>query len=166
MPQPASIQPRHFLLLWAGSFLLWVVLAGPAWPDLVAGVFVAASAAWISLLLGFDTPAHPPRLGAWGGFLLRFLGETVHAGADVAWRVAQPSVPLDPGWIRHPYRLPAGADRELFLSISSLVPGSLPCGEESGKEVVHCLDLRQPVGAALAASERRLALAQGRRIDG
>jgi multicomponent Na+:H+ antiporter subunit E len=46
--------------------------------------------------------------------------------------------------------------RNVFTAYSSLLPGTVPCGEDDGGIVYHCLDISQPVLEQLAAEELRL----------
>ena len=46
--------------------------------------------------------------------------------------------------------------------MTSLLPGTLPCGSDaSGGLAIHCLDVSQPVAAQLAAEEAVLLQALG-----
>ena len=42
-------------------------------------------------------------------------------------------------------------------AITSLMPGTLPCGESETEIVFHCLDIEQPILAELAEGEAMLA---------
>ena len=53
--------------------------------------------------------------------------------------------------------MPAGLARNTFTTITSLLPGTVPCGEEDGVLIYHCLDTTQPVVDQLLDEERRLA---------
>jgi multicomponent Na+:H+ antiporter subunit E len=44
----------------------------------------------------------------------------------------------------------------VFTTLTSLLPGTVPTGEENGKLLYHCLDVEQPVIAELAAEEAAL----------
>ena len=63
---------------------------------------------------------------------------------------------MRPGFIRYASRLAPGARRNAFTSYTSLLPGTVPCGDEEGEIVFHCLDVRQPIAEQLAEEERRL----------
>jgi multicomponent Na+:H+ antiporter subunit E len=41
----------------------------------------------------------------------------------------------------------------VFTTLTSLLPGTVPTGEENGEILYHCLDVEQPVAAELAAEE-------------
>ena len=63
------------------------------------------------------------------------------------------------------FDFPEGIARNTFATITSMMPGTVPCGEIDGVLEYHCLDIREPVVEALWAEERRLAraLTAGRR---
>jgi multicomponent Na+:H+ antiporter subunit E len=93
------------------------------------------------------------------GLALRFLYQSVVAGADVARRALDPRLPLRPGFVAYPVRFPPGTARNVFTTLTSLLPGTVPAGEESGKLLYHCLDVDQPVVSQLAAEEAALSRA-------
>ena len=136
---------------------LWLVLFGTDAAGLAVGVATALAAGWVSLRL------LPPRAGrmrplAMAGVGLRFLWQSVVAGADVAWRALDPRLPLQPGLVRCRLRLAPGPLRSGFLALSSLLPGTLPVEvAPEGTALIHGLDLRQPVQRDFAAAEARFA---------
>jgi multicomponent Na+:H+ antiporter subunit E len=142
----------------AGFFLLWIVLIGVAPADLAAGIVPAAAAAWVSLRLA-PPGAGRVRFSALPGFTLRFLWQSVIAGWDVARRAFDPRLPLQPGFVRFPARLPRGQARNAFASYTSLLPGTVPAEDDGESLLYHCLDVRQPVAAQLAAEEAAFARA-------
>jgi multicomponent Na+:H+ antiporter subunit E len=152
-----SVAPRA-LARAAGFLVLWLVLAGADPGDLVAGLATAAAATWASLHL---MPPGSSRFSPAGLALLalRFLCQSVIAGADVAWRALDPRLPLRTGFVAYPVRFSPGSARNAFATLTSLLPGTVPAGEERGQLVYHCLDVGQPVVSQLAAEEAALARA-------
>ncbi len=149
----AAIPLRPAVTRAVGFLGVWVVLSGYALPDLVPGVVAALAATWVSLRLA---PSGPNRMQplALTKVALRFLRQSVLAGADVARRALDPKLPLDPGFIRYSTGLPPDTARNAFTALMSLLPGTVPVGsDQSGALVIHCLDIRQPVTAQLAAEE-------------
>lgn len=139
-----------------GFLGVWVVLSGYALVDLLPGVIAALAATWVSLRL---LPSRRNRMQplALTKVALRFLRQSVFAGADVARRALDPKLPLDPGFITYSTGLPPGTARNAFTALMSLLPGTVPVGsDQSGALVIHCLDIRQPVAAQLAAEEALL----------
>jgi multicomponent Na+:H+ antiporter subunit E len=156
--------PRSALLRGIAFFGLWLVLiqsvkAG----DIAFGVGVAITATWVSLRLS------PPVAGCvrFSSLLLllpHFLWQSVRAGVDVARRALSPRVDLHPGLVTCPLGFPPGQARNTFATITSLLPGTVPCDEAGGDLVYHCLDTTQPIVEQLWEEERRLrsALVAGR----
>lgn len=145
----------------AGLLAFWLLLIGADPADLPVGVLAAAVAARASLRL---LPPGSRRLrgGALATIALRLLGQSLGAGVDVAQRALSPRLPLRPGFVSHPLRLPPGPARDAFCALTSLLPGTLPSGtDERGVLRVHCLDLAQPIAERLAADEARFTRALG-----
>ncbi len=143
-----------------GFLVLWLVLAGFNPGDLPAAAVAVIGATWTSLRLlppgASLSPAAIARLA------LRFPRQSLMAGIDVARRAFDPRLPLRPGFVTVPTRLPAGTPRDAFCAFASLLPGTLPADtNEDGTLLVHCLDIGQPVAAQMAADEELFARALG-----
>lgn len=161
LPRPRA---RSALARGLGLFGFWLLLAAP-WvgrpgaeilADLAIGGLAAIWATWVSLRL---LPPAPGRLrwGALARLAVHFLWQSVVAGLDVALRAFHPRLPLRPGFMAYPVRLPPGQGRAAFGAFTSLMPGTLPVGTDSDDTLVyHCLDLDQPVATNLARDERLL----------
>jgi multicomponent Na+:H+ antiporter subunit E len=162
-PEPAAPRLPSYLevaVVRAASFAaLWLaMMPSTEVLDLAVGVFSVASATWTSLWL------RPPatgclRVGMLLALLPHFLWESVRAGVDVALRAMGPRVRVKPGYIDCPLGFPPGLARNRFSSITSLLPGTVPCGDRDGVLVYHCLDTDQPVVEQLWAEEKLLARA-------
>lgn len=149
-----------------GLFALWLLLTRAEPADLLIGAVTAAAATWASSQL-LPLRSRRVRIGAAVGIALRLLAQSVVAGFDVARRALDPRLPIRPGFVSHPLRLPSGVSRDAFCALASLAPGTVPSGtDESGALLVHCLDVGQPVLAQLAADEARFAGATGELVDG
>jgi multicomponent Na+:H+ antiporter subunit E len=138
------------MALWYG---VWVVVAGWSPWNAVVGIPTAALAAWVGLIL---LPPGGRRLALLrvARYAVGFLWQSVVAGVDVAWRVCQPRMNLQPGIVRVAPRLPEGSARLMFRGLASLQPGSLACGvDEEGYLLFHCLDTRQDVEGALLRAQ-------------
>jgi multicomponent Na+:H+ antiporter subunit E len=151
---PAGL-PRAAAFRAAGFLGLWLALVGADPADLPAAAAAVVAATWTSLRL---LPPGGSRRSfvAMARLALRFLRESVVAGVDVAKRALDPRLPLQPGFVTYPVRFPPGLARNAFTTLTSLLPGTVPAGEEKGQLVYHCLDVDQPVVAQLAAEEAAL----------
>jgi multicomponent Na+:H+ antiporter subunit E len=139
-----------------GFLVLWVVLMrSAAAKDFAVGVGAAVLATWVSHRV-FPPGALRVRWTPLPGVSLRFLWQSVRAGIDVARRAFSPALPLDLGFISYRVGFPPGPARNIFTALTSLLPGTVPVGEQDGAIVYHCLDVHQPVVEELAAEEADL----------
>jgi len=135
---------------------LWIALIGAAPADLAVGACAVALATWASLAL---IPAGPPAW-RWGKVLAAiptFLGKSVAASFDVARRALSPRLDVNPGFVTFPTTMPRGDRRNAFTTLTSLMPGAVPCYDAEDGIVYHCLDVGQPVLDGIAADEARFA---------
>jgi multicomponent Na+:H+ antiporter subunit E len=134
-------------------FGLWIAIDQSFKPgNLLVGGFASVAATALSLWL-LPPASGRVRMGALLWLLPRFLWQSLRAGVDVAWRVFQPSMPIQLGFVSYPVGLPRGSARNAFELISSLMPGSVPTDESEQAIEYHVLDASQPVAAQLAAEE-------------
>lgn len=154
---------RAILVRGIAYFLVWMIMAGGQLADVAPGLAAAVLATWISLvLLPLDPAFAQVRPLAVLRLALRFVWGSVVAGFDIARRAFSPSLPLKPGYVAYPVALPPGTSRNLFTSVTSLMPGTLPTGtDESGRLIYHCLDVEQPVLQELGQEETQLVAALG-----
>jgi multicomponent Na+:H+ antiporter subunit E len=150
------------LLARAAGFLgFWLILSDFSIVEFLVGAFAAllAAAASVRLLPPERWRFRPVVLT---GLAARFLWQSIWSGIDVAWRALDPRLPLRPGFVRYRPQLPAGPARNAFLTVTSLLPGTLPCGpDEEGGVAVHCLDVSQPVVDQLSVEEVAFSRAVG-----
>lgn len=140
----------------AGWFLcLWLILAGADPADIPAAAVAVTAATWASLRLLEPTTARRS-FPAICRLVLLFLYYSIVAGMDVARRAFDPRLPLRPGFVRFQTRLLRGVPRNVFAAITSLLPGTVPTGEDHDELVYHCLDVEQSVAAELATEEAAL----------
>jgi multicomponent Na+:H+ antiporter subunit E len=137
-------------------FVFWLILSGTKPADFVVGALTAIAATWVR-------PA-PVADGQWrlstvalARLVLRFPLQSITAGIDVARRAFDPRLPLRPGFVVYRSRLAPGAARNAFTTLTSLLPGTLPCGaDDRGGLMIHCIDVDQPVIEQLGAEEALL----------
>ncbi|HEY2528351.1 MAG TPA: Na+/H+ antiporter subunit E [Xanthobacteraceae bacterium] len=159
--------PSDAIVRMAEFLAFWLVLFGLSLRTLLVGILAAVIATWTSLRL-LPVGVWRFRPLALAQLALSFLRQSLGAGIDVAWRALDPRLPLRPGFVIYQPHLPPGLMRSVFCTITSLLPGTLPCEtEESGSIVIHCLDASQTVTNELAAQEAALIRALGDgRYDG
>ena len=148
---------RSAVLRVLGFAALWIMLTGGNPADLGVGAVAALVATWASLRV---LPPGTSRIRpiALARLVVRFLCQSVVAGADVARRALDPRLPLHPGFVVYPVGLPRGPARHMFTTLMSLLPGTVPTGsDERGELLIHCLDTGQPVAAQLTMEEEAFA---------
>ncbi|MCG2670656.1 multisubunit Na+/H+ antiporter subunit MnhE [Bradyrhizobium sp. CCBAU 11434] len=152
----AHVAARVSVASRAAWFLcLWLVLAGATLDDVPAAATAVGAATWTSLrFLAPGSSRLSPR--ALGRLVLLFLYHSIVAGADVARRALDPRLPLRPGFVAYPTGLPPGPRRNVFATLTSLLPGTVPAGDQNAQIFYHCLDVERPVIAELAAEEEAL----------
>lgn len=139
---------------------LWFVLNQGDQSTWVFGLPVVIIATLLSLLL---TPA-----GRWSfspiglmRFILYFLRESLLSSVDVAARVFQPQIPLQPGMVHYSLRLSDPTALVIIANSTSLLPGtfSVDLVENEGVHtlIVHVLDINDETTAALIRLEEQVA---------
>ena len=145
------------LIRWALLMALWIVLMGfGKTADLIVGSIAALVASKVSLWL-MPPSAQYVQVRELILFFPHFLWQSVLSGWDVARRALHPKMPLNTGFIQYPVKQSAGYLRNTFASITSLLPGTVPCGESAQQLEYHALDTTIDVCASLKNEERLLA---------
>lgn len=144
-----------------GLFALWLVLLPSAAPgDLVLGAGTALSAAWVSVRL-LPRGSARMRTLALLAYAPHFFLYSVRAALDVARRAFSADMRLRPGYVEYETDFAPGFARNTFAAITSLMPGSVPCGERDRTLEYHALDATEPVAAQLREEEAALRDALG-----
>jgi multicomponent Na+:H+ antiporter subunit E len=150
---------RFALLLGA-----WLVITAGDPAALPVGVLTVLAGVALSVRL-VQPGARTVRLQAVLALVPSFLADSLKGGVDVARRAFDPRLPLRPGWIEYPLRLPPGLSRVSLGNFLSLMPGSLAAGEHHGALYVHCLDTSGELEPRIASEEERIARSIGVRLD-
>ncbi|MGE0823020.1 MAG: Na+/H+ antiporter subunit E [Candidatus Binatia bacterium] len=151
-------------LLFVAAFIVWCLFSWP--PDgghILVGIFVAAI---VALLLGEMVIRHPRLLARYPRryvyFCLQyvpvFLWEVLKANLDVAYRVIDPRLPINPGIVKITTSLRSDIALTLLANSITLTPGtmSVDIGEDHSALYVHWIDVRtrDVEGATKAIAER------------
>lgn len=132
----------------------WLALDGTG--SLPVGLAFALAGALVGSLL-VPGEAHRWRPLRLLGFAAWFLQASLRGGLDVLLRAAAPSLPVAPRLHRHRLGLPPGPPRTVFVSVLSLVPGTLSVDLEEDAQVLVVHVLAAEAVAGVAALERRVA---------
>jgi multicomponent Na+:H+ antiporter subunit E len=150
----ARIATRPILGRIAVFGTLWVVLAGSEPKALAVGAVALSASVWLSLRL-LPGPRHLVfrRLL---GHVPAFIRGSLHGGLDVARRALSPGMPLAPGWVEVPVRLPDGGRVAMGAELS-LMPGTLAAGVREDRLLIHLLDTEAGFETAIAHEEAAIA---------
>jgi multicomponent Na+:H+ antiporter subunit E len=144
----------------------WWILAPPGQGGWWAGVVAVVAGFGAHRALGGSSVAEarlrPLRLPA---FLPWFLFQSMKGGADVARRALAPSLPLEPGFLGYPLRIPEGPARVFFLNAISLLPGTFSARLEGAELRVHVLAEPDLAPDRLARLEARVARLFGLELE-
>jgi multicomponent Na+:H+ antiporter subunit E len=135
---------------------IWCIFDGVKPMGLVAGLVTAGLVTWSSLKL-FPTSATRFRVFPFLALALHFMRSSIVAALEVAKYAFRRQPGLHPGFVTYDCGIPAGTKRDLYLSMVSLMPGSLPVDvDQNSRVIMHCLDINQPIVEQMADNEARL----------
>jgi multicomponent Na+:H+ antiporter subunit E len=135
------------------ALVAWLALQGLDRP--LIGLVVILFAAAAGALIATDRPQRW-RLHRLPGFALYFVLASLRGGFDVAWRALHPALPIAPRFVEVPLDLPPGQPRTLFVSVLSLMPGTLSADLEEGGRILVVHALSDQAEASVAELERRV----------
>jgi len=136
--------------------VLWCIFDGIKPISLVVGLITAGLVTWSSLQL-FPASNRRLRIFPFLALALHFMWSSIGAALEVAKYAFRRQPGLHPGFVTYDCDIPAGTKRDLYLSMVSLMPGSLPVDvDDNGRVIIHCLDINQPIAKQMANDEARL----------
>jgi multicomponent Na+:H+ antiporter subunit E len=135
---------------------VWLGLNGRDHASWLIGLPAVLAAAAMATRLQL-TPRTQLRWQGLIAFFVYFLRQSVLGGWDVARRVLAPRLDICPGHVAYNSALPTGPARYLFLSVISLLPGTLSADDDGENVKVHVLDESSDWRAELGELELRVA---------
>ncbi|SDJ16601.1 multicomponent Na+:H+ antiporter subunit E [Ferrimonas sediminum] len=134
--------------------LLWWVLSSGSVHSWWVGLPVVCMATLVSVKL---VPAFSFSVTGLMCFLLFFFWHSLRGAVDVAWRAFHPGMPIFPGVVDFPLRLPQGISRVCLVNTVSLLPGTLGIELGANSLKVHVLDMRKAARPELMRLEQMVA---------
>ena len=151
----------HYVLVFALSWLAWLLLAGQmSTEELLAGAVVALAVTLVSghhLAIYSGVRFSPQGVVHIAGFLFVFLRSLVYANIDMARRVLSPSLPIRPEIVTVETQLQSSLGKLLLTNAITLTPGTLAVDVEDNQVKVHWVYC--PAG--LDAAARTTAIVSG-----
>jgi len=130
------------------SLALWLLLSFSLdWQHLLVGALVASV---VALLMGdmFTEQAHKwftPRRYVWFFiYIFVFVWECIKSNIDVAWRVLNPKLPINPGIVKVKTVLKTETGLTFLANFITLTPGTLSVDidKEEGCIYIHWIDVK------------------------
>ncbi len=125
-------------------FVVWLGLTSSLHPqELLAGALISAGVVWLAIPpRPGDAARRPWRLGAALAYLPVFLKNLILANIDVAARVLNPKLPINPGIVRVTTALTAPHQRLILANSITLTPGTVTLELDGPNMYVHWLDVQ------------------------
>ncbi|MFH1201985.1 MAG: Na+/H+ antiporter subunit E [Candidatus Omnitrophota bacterium] len=136
------------IILFILAFLIWSFLVWP--PDyqhLLIGIFVSAFVAFMTGDMFVKRPHMFKSIKRYFWFLYYiplFLWECIKANIDVAYRVAHPDLPINPGIVKVKTTLKSDTGLTFLANSITLTPGtmSVDIDAENGFLYIHWIDVK------------------------
>lgn len=147
----------HFRIAWfrvVAFAFMWVMLTEGSVNSWLVGAPIVLVATLISMVLVSPfscSVIHSVH------FVPFFIWNSLRGGANVAWCALNPKIPIAPGLIDFPLRLPPGISRVFMANTVSLLPGTLSVNLGKNHLKVHVLDTRKNVLSELMTLEKIVA---------
>lgn len=134
------------LLLFIVAFIIWGMFTWvPDRQEMIVGAVVSGG---IALIFGNIFSIHPVKVfnpRRWAYFIYYvpfFLYYVVKANIDVAYRVAHPRLPINPGIVKIKTELKSEIAQSMLANSITLTPGTLSVDIKDGYMYVHWIDVK------------------------
>ncbi len=127
-------------------FVVWVILTQSFDPqELFTGLIVAAIVSMISPAIASDKPKkwfQPKRYVYLIIYLFYFIWQMIKSNLDVAKRVINPKLPINPGIVKVKTKLKTNAAKLALANSITLTPGTLTVDIHDEWFYIHWIDVR------------------------
>jgi multicomponent Na+:H+ antiporter subunit E len=137
-------------ILFVLAYIVWCLLNWPPdWQHLSVGIFVALFVAYLTGDLFIQTPErlkHPRRYWYFVfQYVPVFLWECLKANIDVAYRVAHPKLPINPGIVKVKTKLKSETALTFLANSITLTPGtmSVDIDKDNGVLYIHWINVKE-----------------------
>jgi len=136
---------KNAVFLFITLFLLWILLAGTHAQELLSGAIVSL----LLTLIFFqnsqffsEIKLSPKALIYLLLYVFVFLWELVKSNLDVAFRVLNPKLPINPGIVKVKTRLKSRIGRIILANSITLTPGTLTVETDKENFYIHWIDIK------------------------
>lgn len=130
-----------FLTLW----VIWIALTNFSIPELLTGFIVSLILAGVISKVvdySFDFTIIPKVFVFIFAYVPVFIAEMIKANIDVAARVLNPALPLNPGFVKVPTKLKGNVGKLTLANSITLTPGTLSVEADDDYIYIHWIDVK------------------------
>lgn len=137
---------RNVVNLFVLLFLIWMLLTGTL--ELTSLLLGLALAVVLALIFGknssvFGRLRFTPKMFAYTLlYLVEFIWQMVKSNIDVALRVINPKLPINPGIVKVKTRLKSPMGRMILANTITLTPGTLTIEIKDDEFYIHWIDVK------------------------
>jgi len=126
-------------------FLVWILLAGVSPPELILGaaisiVLALLIAKFTDISIGWKTPVQIVLFIVL--YIPVFLYELVKSNIDVLFRVLNPKLPINPGFVKVKSEVKGNLGKLILANSITLTPGTISVDADDEGIFVHWIDVK------------------------
>ncbi|MCF7793119.1 MAG: Na+/H+ antiporter subunit E [Candidatus Cloacimonetes bacterium] len=135
---------KKAVFLFITLFLIWILLTGLHPQELIIGAIVALIIMLIflgSAEIFAEIKLTPKAFVFWLIYIFVFLWELIKSNLDVAFRVLNPKLPINPGIVKVKTNLKSKIGRIILANSITLTPGTLTVETKDDFFYIHWIDI-------------------------
>lgn len=136
---------KKFISLFLILFAIWIFVAGYNIQELILGGIVAAILSYILsgyLNISLNIAIIPKLLIFIIVYIPTLVIELIKANLDVAKRVLDPKLPINPGIVKIPTALKGDVGKLILANSITLTPGTISIDADSENVYIHWIDVK------------------------
>jgi len=136
---------KKFISLSIVMFIIWLLMAGFDANEMILGGLVCVTLAYVLtnyLDISFNLLAIPKIALFLITYIPTLLFELIKANIDVAKRVLNPSLPINPGIVKVPTQIKNEYGRLILANSITLTPGTISLDADDEGIYVHWIDIK------------------------
>jgi len=140
-----EVHLKKFISLSLVMFVIWVLMAGIDTNELILGAFVCITLSYVLtnyMNIEFDLFQIPKIIIFLITYIPTLFIELVKANIDVAKRVLNPSLPINPGVVKVPTEVKNEYGKLILANSITLTPGTISLDADEEGVFVHWIDVK------------------------
>ena len=132
------------ILFFISLLIVWIFLAGTSQQEIIIGIIVSLLLTIIFFSKGTifsEFNLNPKAIFYFIIYIFVFLWELVKSSFDVASRVVQPTIPINPGIVKVKTKLKSKLGRTILANSITLTPGTLTVETNGEDYYIHWIDV-------------------------